>query len=265
MSSFPRVCGSFAVVAAMAGASAGGQSEPTRPPALGFIRGVVTDSGMHPIDGVDVSIVLSSVHLATDSRGRFEISTVPAGDYMLMARRLGFRPIATRINVLPGDTARPAIMLEPSAAELPAVTIVEHNASPRLREFDERRARGQGEFFTQAQIEARNVVSIVDILRQAKGLRITTTGQRMIAASARQWTYCPMQVYVDGVPLAGARPNEPFDLNLLPSPKEILGVEVYSGPSTVPQWLPNGPVSSGHGCGVIVVWTRDGSSSTNRL
>jgi hypothetical protein len=165
------------------------------------------------------------------------------------------------VSVSPGDTARPAIMLEPSAAELPAVTIVEHKASSRLREFDERRARGDGEFFTQAQIEARNVVSIVDILRQAKGLRVTTNGQTLIAMSARQWTNCPMQVYVDGVPLAGARPNAPFDLNLLPSPKEILGIEIYSGPASVPQWLPNGPVSSGHNCGVIVVWTRDGSSN----
>jgi hypothetical protein len=178
-----------------------------------------------------------------------------------MARRLGFRPTATGVSVSPGDTARPAIMLEPSAAELPAVTIVEHKASSRLREFDERRARGDGEFFTQAQIEARNVVSIVDILRQAKGLRVTTNGQTLIAMSARQWTNCPMQVYVDGVPLAGARPNAPFDLNLLPSPKEILGIEIYSGPASVPQWLPNGPVSSGHNCGVIVVWTRDGSSN----
>jgi len=88
--------------------------------------------------------------VATDAHGRFEISTVPAG-----------------------DTARPAIMHERSAAELPAVTIVEHKASSRLREFDERRARGDGEFFTQAQIEARNAVSTVDILRQAKGLRVT--------------------------------------------------------------------------------------------
>ena len=70
-----------------------------------------------------------------------------------------------------------------------------------------------------------------------------------------------MQVYVDGVALAGSRPDVPFDLNLLPSPKEIMGIEIYSGPASVPQWLPNGPVSSGHNCGVIVVWTRDGSSN----
>jgi hypothetical protein len=260
MSFFRRVCGSFAVVAIAAG-SAGAQGERTRPPALGLIRGVVTDSGLHPIEGADVSIVLSNIHVATDARGRFEISRVPAGGYLLMARGLGFRPITTGVSVSPGDTARPAIMLEASAAELPGVTIVEHKASDRLREFDERRARGDGEFFTQAQIERRNVVSIVDMLYQAKGIRIIKGGG-LIATSARQGTFCPMQVYLDGVALAGSRAADaPFDLNLLPSPKEIMGIEIYSGPSTVPQWLPNGPVSSGHRCGVIVVWTRDGSSN----
>jgi hypothetical protein len=259
MSFFCRVGGSFTVVAVIAAGSAGGQGERTRPPAFGLIRGVVTDSGLHPIEGADVSIVLSNIHVATDARGRFEISIVPAGGYLLMARGLGFRPIATGVSVSPGDTARPAIMLEPSAAELPAVTIVEHKASDRLREFDERRARGNGEFFTQAQIEARNVVSIVDMLYQAKGIRIIKGGG-LIATSARQGTYCPMQVYLDGVALAGSGPDRPFDLTLLPSPKEIMGIEIYSGPSSVPQWLPNGPVSSGHRCGVIVVWTRDGSS-----
>jgi hypothetical protein len=262
MSFFRRVCGPLVVVAVIAAGSAGGQRERTKPPALGFIRGVVTDSGLHPLEGVDISIVLSTSHVATDASGRFQISAVPAGDYLLMARRLGFRPIATGVNVSPGDTARPAIMLEASAAELPTVTIVEHKASSRLREFDERRARGDGEFFTQAQIETRNVVSIVDIIRQAKGVRVVIVGGKPLAMSARQGTGCPMQVYVDGVPLAGAGPpNTPFDLNLLPSPKEIMGIEIYSGPSSVPQWLPNGPVSSGHRCGVIVVWTRDGSSN----
>jgi hypothetical protein len=66
----------------------------------GFIHGDVTDSGLRAIEGVEVSIVLSTVHVATDARGRFQIS--------------------------PGDTARPAILLETSVAERAAVTTVEH-------------------------------------------------------------------------------------------------------------------------------------------
>jgi hypothetical protein len=36
---------------------------------------------------------------------------------------------------------------------------------------------------------------------------------------------CPMQVYLDQIPLP-----TPFNLDLLPSPKQIAGIEVYSGP-----------------------------------
>lgn len=47
----------------------------------------------------------------------------------------------------------------------------------------------------------------------------------------------------------------PFNLELLPTPKTLAGIEVYAGPSTVP------PQFSGmnRGCGVILVWTKGGS------
>ena len=59
---------------------------------------------------------------------------------------------------------------------------------------------------------------------------------------------CPMQVYVDGV----AMPT-PFNLDELPSPKNLAGIEIYSGPATTPSQY--GGVD--RRCGVIVVWTKD--------
>jgi len=47
--------------------------------------------------------------------------------------------------------------------------------------------------------------------------------------------------------------------HLLPSPKEVMAIEVYSGPASVPQWLPIGPQAGKSSCGAILVWTRDGS------
>lgn len=71
-----------------------------------------------------------------------------------------------------------------------------------------------------------------------------------------------MQIYVDGVPLTDAGPhsNSPYDLTQLPSPKDIMGIEVYSGAATVPLWLPTGPEAGKLGCGAILVWTEDGST-----
>ena len=61
-----------------------------------------------------------------------------------------------------------------------------------------------------------------------------------------------MQVYLDQVPLPS-----PFNLELLPPPRDLAGIEVYAGPATIP------PQFNGYnrGCGVILVWTKDGGAS----
>ena len=58
-----------------------------------------------------------------------------------------------------------------------------------------------------------------------------------------------MQVLVDEVPMPS-----PFNLDLLPPPRDLAGIEVYAGPATTP------PRFSGmdRGCGVILVWTKSG-------
>jgi hypothetical protein len=47
----------------------------------------------------------------------------------------------------------------------------------------------------------------------------------------------------------------PFNLDLLPTPKSLAGIEVYAGSATIPPQF-NG---MNHGCGVILVWTKDGT------
>lgn len=44
-----------------------------------------------------------------------------------------------------------------------------------------------------------------------------------------------------------------FPLELLPTPKEIAGIEVYDGPATVPAQF-NG---LDRRCGMVLVWTKD--------
>ena len=59
-----------------------------------------------------------------------------------------------------------------------------------------------------------------------------------------------MQVYLDQVPLPS-----PFNLDLLPTPKDLAGIEVYAGASTIPAQF----AGYNRGCGVILVWTKAGS------
>lgn len=153
-------------------------------------------------------------------------------------------------------------MLNPVATELSPVSVNENSASQRLQDFDERRKHGNGEFFDRHDIESRPVVAMADIIRESTNVRLAIAGAKVLAMSAREWTSCPMQVYVDGVAMAGAGDSAPFDLNLLPSPQDVMAMEIYAGPASVPLWLPAGPHAGKRTCGAILVWTRDGSGET---
>jgi hypothetical protein len=240
------------------------------------ILGIVADTGLRPVPGADVSFAGTPLHVAADSSGRFQIVRGPAGRFVMIARNIGYRPTTTLVDIRDGDTLRLAFTLEPATAqELATVLITERQLSARLKEFEDRRRLGFGEFFTQADLEKIDAISIVDVLRRAKSVRI----RKGKAHSAREIGDCPMAIYVDGIPIG----SEP--LGYMPSPKEFAGIEVYSGAS-VPVWLPKPPVSANApsartgtpggnssgtpsidsdrvsaqlGCGAILIWTRDGS------
>lgn len=246
------------VTCACGTAIASSQTSMTSSP-TGVISGTVTDSSLTPIAGAEISILLSQVRAIADERGRFQIIRIPTGSYILRVRRIGYESIAASVQVEGGDTLRLALTLEPMTVSLPATKVTASTGSPTLREFEERRRRGVGEFFGYDEIQARNAVSVVDMLRQAKGVRLELAGGKTFVMSARQWTLCPMQIYIDGVPVAGSNPRVPFDAGLLPSPKELMGIEVYSGPEQEPLWLPRERSGMQLSCGAVLVWSRDGS------
>lgn len=247
---------------------AGAQTQPVRE-TRGVILGSVTDTGLAPIANTEIEFVGTALHVTTDAHGRFAVADLPPSTYLVAARRLSFQPTVNIAELRGGDTLRLALMLQPSVTTLTPVVVRERSTSARLREFEERRRAGVGEFFTQEQIEARNPTSVTDLLRQSKTLNISPEGSgHVLAKSRRDLGYdCFVQVYLDGIPLAGTgRPLPggslpPTDLTRLPSPKEIMGIEIYAGSATAPNWLPIGHDSGRAGCGVIMLWSRDGSDT----
>ena len=241
-------------------AGAQGTPQPARDP-RGVILGTVTDTGLAPIPNAEIEFVGTTVRVTADARGRFAVTDLRPSAYLVAARRLSFQPTVNIAEIRGGATLRLAIMLQPSVTTLTPVVVRERSTSAKLRDFDERRRAGVGEFFTQEQIEARNPTSVVDLLRQSKTLSISPEGDRAVRAkSRRNFAYnCYVQVYVNGIPLAS--PSAHLDLHDLPSPKDVMGIEIYAGAATAPNWLPVGPQAAHAGCGVIMVWTRDGSDA----
>ena len=256
----------FALAPVLTAAAAISAQIPAAPPRVerGAILGTLTDTALNPLSGADISLVGTTLRVTSDAAGRFAITALPAGEYVLAVRRLRFQPTINLIEVPKSDTLRLALMLLPAVQELAPVSVSASDVSLRKREFEERRRQGVGEFFTEQEIEDRNATSIADLLRQSKTLNVASGPKASLTArSGRDKAYqCYMQVYLDGVPMAqpSSRPDIfPFDLRRLPSPKEIMGIEIYAGSATVPDWLPQGPQSAHSGCGVVLIWSKTGS------
>lgn len=213
----------------------------------GVIDGVVSDTSLAPLPAAVTSIRGTDIWAVTGPNGRFRITNVPAGDYTLLVRRLGFGPISARLQVVPPETLHVSFALERVVPTLDTVVSAAKWASPNLADFYERKRIGGGQFMTSEEIERRNSLSMSDLLRTFTGIAVR--GKTVVSLRSPR---CPVQVLLDGVPTA-AFPALP-DLSQLPSPKTIAAIEVYSGPASVP--LQYKSIST---CALIMIWTREGS------
>ncbi len=66
----------------------------------GAIRGDVRDTSGTLLSGVVVQVVGSTLRSTSNGRGHYEIRGVPAGNYTLHARLIGFTPMAIMISLI---------------------------------------------------------------------------------------------------------------------------------------------------------------------
>ncbi len=239
--------------------------ETSRKPApvagIGVIDGIVTDTLLRPLGSADVSVVGVGARVITEDGGRFRILQVPAGQYLLVVRRIGFAPTSGIVEVPANDTLRLSYILARTTNLMDTVRVRATRVSMRMLGFDQRRGQGVGQFITQEQIEQRGSRETSDFLRTLRGIdvsRITTQAfAGTVALSKREGGSvggdgtgaCSMQVLLDGIVLPRF-----FNLDLLPPPKQIAGIEVYSGVATVPPQFGG----ADRRCGTILVWTNEG-------
>ncbi|MGV3710644.1 MAG: carboxypeptidase regulatory-like domain-containing protein [Gemmatimonas sp.] len=227
----------------------------------GMIDGIVTDTLLKPLPVSDITIVGTGARITTTANGRFRFLKVPAGQYLVVVRRIGYAPTSGIIQVNESDTLRLAYTLARSISVMDTVRVNARRVTMRMADFEARRSQGVGQFLTRDEIERRGSIQISDFLRNMRGIDVSRQAQDqfggVIAISRREGGSvggdgagaCAMQVFLDGIVLPRA-----FNLELLPPPKQIAGVEVYSGAATVPPQFGG----ADRRCGVIAVWTRDG-------
>ncbi len=225
---------------------------PAQDVGTGSISGVVKDTLGTAISGAEITLRGSMLRLETDERGEFKLAKVPAGAMTLRVRRIGFRPDTAQLMVLAGETMPLEMTIHRLAVQLqPVLVYGRRNLTGRMAGFYSRKERGIGHFVTRDEIERRNPPNLTDMFRMIPGARVDSRGPGRNQIRFRGAQCAPL-TWLDGTPLFAGE----FDLDAL-SPRSLEGIEIYSGPSSVPtEFLGTRSMSSS--CGTIVIWSRQG-------
>jgi hypothetical protein len=225
----------------------------------------VVGEGGEALPGVTLDVQFpggGSRTLSTGATGLALIPDVATGNLVVRARKIGFTAGQISATIAAGRNTVPIILSSIAAPSLDTVRIVgdQPRVSGRHDDFETRRLNRAGTFFvSRAEIEKRNPTDAWQMLQHSPGLKLRpgADGMGMFAVTTRSAqtnlradTPCYMRVLVDGVMWPDAAPN----LNNLPRPDEIHGMEVWAGPSSIPPKY--GGTGGGKWCGMIAIWTR---------
>jgi hypothetical protein len=226
---------------------------------------VIDETRETPLEGVTIEVVGRNATVVTDARGEFIVSLATGQQVTLTLTRIGYQQLTQLVSVPATDTTRASFFLTPVVATLDTVNVVGEavSRSPRLAGYEHRRQQHiGGVFITRAQIEKRNAIATSQLFSNLLGARVIDSAGVKLIASTRGYKAivgralgphldiapCVMAVGVDG-----QLKEWGFSVDEIP-PNEIHGIEVYSGPSTMPREFatlrPDGY------CGLVMIWTR---------
>jgi hypothetical protein len=234
------------------------------------LSGRVTQAGDSTITVGGASIELTGTGRRTyaDRDGRFTLGQVPAGDYELRARRLGYQPVTRRITVVAGVDRDESIELPRLAGALTAVRIEGRmmKVPARFEDVYRRGAAGWGKFITREMIDSLQPFDTKRLFEGIPSVRVNDRGitfDKCPNQPSNKWL-SNVQVYVDGdrrTRLQKAERLDPRDLiptitddanDVLKSirPFEIQAMEIYTGTARIPGEFNN------DACAVVAIWTK---------
>ena len=225
------------------------------------VRGTIRNGAGLPLEGAQITIAVPSgapLTATSNERGEFSLTAPVDVPLRVHVRRIGFRPDSALALPQHGKVASVAVTLERVAIDLAPVTVVgRRDVSGSMAGFYNRRSSNSGRFFTREEIERRNAARMSDLLRMVPGLRVQPRGMQN---SVRiRGSRCAPFIWLDGTPLSAME----FDLDSS-DPSVYEGIEVYSGPASVPvEFQGNRAASSS--CGTIILWSKRGENRGSQL
>lgn len=208
----------------------------------GTIVGTVTEQGTgEPLPGVNVVVLEHNIGAATDESGQFRIPNVPAGEQVVEARFLGYRPQRQTVTVVDGEEVTVDFVLQEDVVGMDELVVTGTAGDTRRRAIGNAVSRVDA-----AEIMERSSrTSVVELLQtQTPGLTLipgsgtvgTSANIRLRGAGSLTARNQPV-VYIDGVRInTGSLGN--FDvfgqstsaLDII-NPSDIESIEVIKGPA----------------------------------
>jgi outer membrane receptor for ferrienterochelin and colicin len=153
------------------------------------------------------------------------------------------------------------VTLRPATYQLATVIVREDSNVTRLSDptgFERRRKNGMGHYISADEIAQRQFSQTSQLLRSLPGISVNDRGVVTIERGPNTFigTSCEsVVVLVDGIAIPAEKKawnkETGFNVNEIPI-AFIRGIEVYSGPATIPAELR----SSRSVCGTVAIWTR---------
>jgi hypothetical protein len=203
---------------------------------------------------LDAEVTIDPVGLKgiTDYFGDARFPGLRKGRYTVHARRIGFSPLATDVQLSGRDSLEVTLLMTPNSHELAPVTVDATLPSPFLREFEERRRQGKGQYITDSVLRASLGSPLENILTsRLEGVRVLRGASgAFMPYSARGPNslkgLCYISVYWNGVRITN--PN----LHTVEMPTAFIGGIEFYNPGTIPAQYQD----LGSGCGVLLLWPR---------
>jgi hypothetical protein len=186
-----------------------------------------------------------------NEKGEWMLIDVPVGTRLLEIRSVGFYPEHRPVDVIVNTPViRTELFTLKAMLDTVRVTADRMRASVDANGFyQRRRSSGSGRFITPAEIARRPVLFASDLLKRVPGVEVNQASDKISVRGA--FGPCAPALYVNGMYIPGMFGGlETGDIDLLATPKEITGVEIYY--DIVPFQFQRAM----SGCGAIVIWTK---------
>jgi hypothetical protein len=219
------------------------------------LRGTVKQETGQPLADAQVLVLGLPNGVSSTPTGAFELDSLPAGTHTVEIRAIGYGRRRQMVDLDPTKPVELAVTLNKVATVLPELS-VNAKATAGMTEFDKRKGTGMGHFITEADIERRNPLRTEDLFRSVPGFSVVPSGGFDYSiVSSRGATFsgqCSPDFFVDGAKIT----VDPQIGGGLPvNPREIYGIEAYSGAASIPAQF-----QTQNGCGAIVIWTKRGGA-----